>query len=491
MPEQSLKDKAAKGLLWGALNNGTVQILNAVFGIIIARILTQEDYGLVGMLMIFTTIAGALQDSGFVTALVNKKNATHRDFNSVFWFNISCSLLLYIILCAASPLIARAYEEPRLTALACYLFIGFFISSFSIVPRAILFKSLRQKEIAIMSVVSLAISGCVGIGMALNGMAYWGIATQNIVYNLSNVALSWWFSKWRPSFSISLEPIKEMVGFSSKMLVTYIFNNINNNIFSVLLGLFYKADTVGTYNQANKWNLMGAQTITGMVQGVAQPIFVQVGDDMERLRRSFRKMLRFTSFVAFPCMFGLALIAPEFITITITEKWISSANLMRVLCIGGAFLPIATLYFNMIISRGKSSIYMWNIISQGCTITAMASLVHLLRLEVFGLSGVYLMVALYASIVILWTGIWHYFLWREIQLPFIHAIKDIAPFALLAAASMLIAYFATLSISNAYLLLAARIAIAAAVYVGALWCLKANILKESLDYLRRKQQTNP
>ena len=490
MPEQSLKDKAAKGFLWGALNNGTVQILNAVFGIIIARILTQEDYGLVGMLLIFTTIAGALQDSGFVTALVNKKNATHRDFNSVFWFNISCSLLLYIILCAASPLIARAYEEPRLTALACYLFIGFFISSFSIVPRAILFKSLRQKDIAIMSVVSLAISGCVGIGMAFNGMAYWGIATQNIVYNLSNVALSWWFSKWRPSLSISLEPIKEMLGFSSKMLVTYIFNNINNNIFSVLLGLFYKADTVGTYNQANKWNLMGAQTITGMVQGVAQPIFVQVGDDMERLRRSFRKMLRFTSFIAFPCMFGLALIAPEFITITITEKWLSSANLMRVLCIGGAFLPIATLYFNMIISRGKSNIYMWNIISQGCTITAMACLVHLLKLEVLGLSGVNLMVALYAAIVILWTGIWQYFLWREIRLPFIHALKDIAPFALLAAASMLIAYFATLSISNTYLLLAVRIFIAAVVYVGALWCLKANILKESLDYLRRKQQSN-
>lgn len=486
MPEQSLKDKTAKGFLWGALNNGTMQILNAVFGIIIARELTQEDYGLVGMLLVFSTIAAALQDSGFVTALVNKKDATHRDYNSVFWFNICISFLLYIILCAASPLIAKVYNEPRLVSLACYQFIGFFIASFSIIPRAILFKNLRQKELAIMSVVSLTLSGCVGVAMALNGMAYWGIATQSITFTLSNVIISWWYSKWRPSLKISIQPVREMFGFSSKMLVTYIFNCINNNIFSVLLGLFYRADTVGTYNQANKWNLMGAQTITGMVQGVAQPTFVQVGDDMERLRRSFRKMLRFTSFVAFPCMFGLALIAPEFITITITEKWISSAMLMRILCIGGAFLPIATLYFNLIISRGKSDVYMWNIISQGCIMTLTACLVHFLDINIMGFSGVTLMVMLYAAIIILWIGIWHYFLWREIRLSLFQAITDMAPFMLIAVIAIFGAYYSTLWADNAYILLSLRIIIAAAIYIGILWILGANILKESLSYLKKK-----
>jgi O-antigen/teichoic acid export membrane protein len=486
MSEQTLKDKTAKGFLWGALNNGTVQILNAVFGIVIARVLTQEDYGLVGMLLIFTTIAGALQDSGFVTALVNKKDAAHRDYNSVFWFNIGCSLMLYIILCSASPLIADIYSELRLTALARYQFIGFFISSFSIVPRAILFKSLRQKELAMVSIISLIVSGVTGVTMALCGMAYWGIATQGIVYNLLTAVLSWYFSKWRPSLSITFKPVREMFAFSSKMLVTYIFNGINNNIFSLLLGLFYKADTVGSYNQANKWNLMGSQFINGMVQGVAQPTFVQVGDDKERLRRAFRKMLRFTSFVAFPCMLGLALVAPEFITILITDKWLSSAVLMRILCVGGAFLPIATLYYNLIISRGKSDIYMWNIIAQGCTLTATACLVHLLNLNILGVSGVTLMVALYSLTLIVWTAIWHYFLWREIQLPPLHALKDIAPFLLVSVAAMLTAYFATLSISNAYLLLAARIVIAAVVYVGALWLFGANILKESIAYLRKK-----
>jgi O-antigen/teichoic acid export membrane protein len=324
--------------------------------------------------------------------------------------------------------------------------------------------------------------------MALNGMAYWGIATQTIVYNLSNTAISWWLSGWRPSFKISLQPVREMFGFSSKMLITYIFNSINNNVFSVLLGLFYKADIVGTYNQANKWNLMGTQFITGMVQGVAQPTFVQVGNDMERLRRSFRKMLRFTSFVAFPCMFGLALIAPEFIIITITEKWLSSANLMRILCVGGAFLPIATLYFNLIISRGKSNIYMWNIISQGCAMTLTASLVHLLDLNFFGLTGVPLMIALYVVILISWIFIWHYFLWREIRLPLFHALKDMGPFLIVASAAMLIAYYSTTWTDNTYLLLILRIVIAAAVYIGVLWMLGTNILKESLAYLMHRRQ---
>ena len=488
MPEASLKDKAAKGFLWGALNNGTMQILNAVFGIIIARILTQEDYGLVSMLMIFTTIATALQDSGFVIALTNRKDATHREYNSVFWFNISCSLVLYTILSLSSPLIADIYDEPRLESLARYMFLGFLIASFSIVPRSILFKNLRQKELAIMSIISLTISGSVGIIMAKNGMTYWGIATQNIVFNLSNTIISWWFSGWRPSLKISFQPVREMFGFSSKMLVTYIFNNINNNMLSVLLGLFYKAHDVGNYSQANKWNLMGSQFITGMVQGVAQPTFVQVGEDKERLRRTFRKMLRFTSLISFPCMFGLSLIAPEFITIALTEKWLSSALLMQTLCIGGAFLPIATLYFNLIISRGKPNIYMWNIIVQGCAILLTVCGVHLFKANIFGLTGITLMVALTVTIIIAWTGIWHYFLWREIKLPFTHALKDMLPFILLAAVSMLTAYYSTLWISNIYALLIARILIATTTYIAILWLLGANILKESIAYLTKKNK---
>ena len=145
----TLKDKAAKGLFWSAFNSGTIQLLNAVFGIILARRLTQDDYGLIGMLMIFALVANSLQDSGFVTALTNRRDATHKDFNSVFWFNVIMSFMMYVLFFFLAPLIAAFYNEPLLTSLSRYYFLGFFIASFSIVPRAILFRQIRQKPLAI------------------------------------------------------------------------------------------------------------------------------------------------------------------------------------------------------------------------------------------------------------------------------------------------------------------------------------------------------
>lgn len=481
-----LKEKAAKGFFWGGISNGMMQVMNAFFGIIIARIITQEDYGLVGELAIFSAIAAALQEGGFISALTNRKNATYRDFNSVFWFNVTCSALIYIILWFCAPLLVRFFDEPRLLWLSRYAFFGFFIASLSITPRSILFKKLMAKEQAFMSLVSMLFSGTVGVTMAVNGMAYWGVATQSIAYVSCVTALSWWFSRWRPSTDVSIKPIKEMFGFGSKMLVTNIFNCINNNVFSFIFGHFYTATEVGTYTQANKWNQMGSQTITGMVQSVAQPTFVQVGNDHDALRRSFRKMLRFTSFVSFPTMFGIMLIAPEFITITITEKWLPSASMMRLLCIAGAFMPITVLYYNFIISRGKSQIYMWNVMAQCLTVLSVACAVKIFDAEILGVSGIQLMVAAYVIINVTWTGIWHYFLWREIHLNIFSAIKDIMPFLTIAAATMLVTYFATLCISNIYLLLATRVVMAAAIYIATLRLTGAKILKESIYYLRHK-----
>ncbi len=497
MPSDTLKSKTAKGLLWGMMNNGAMQLLNIVFGIVLARLLTDGDYGLAGELAIFSALAAALQESGFISALTNRKNPTHTDYNSVFWFNICVSATIYVILWFCAPLIVEFFHEPELLWLSRYAFLGFFVASFSISPRSMMFKLMMVKEQSIISIIALLISGTTGITMAFCGMTYWSVVTQNIVFVGTVAVLSWYVSGFRPSRHFSFQPIREMFGFSCKMMVTNIFNSINNNVFSLLFGNFYTKHEVGQYTQADKWNKMGSNMISGMVQQVAQPMFVEVGDEKERLNRAFRKMLRFTSLITFPAMFGLVLVAPQFIVVTVGEKWLPSAELMQMLCVAGAFMPLAVLYYNLLISRGKSGTYMCNIICQGLTIIAL-----LCSIKFFGwhlsfsigavdihLSGIRLMVVSYVAMYIVWMLIWHHFVKRETGLRLRYALKDTVPFIGAAAVTMALTWLITKNIGNIYILLGLRILIATVIYLMIIWLSGAKILRESLEYLRHKKRS--
>ena len=300
MAEQSLKEKTAKGLFWGGLSNGVQQLLNLFFGIFLSRILNAEDYGMVGMLSIFSLIAGSLQESGFTAALANKRNISHKDYNAVFWFSTGLSACLYLILFLCAPLIAEFYHTPELTALARYTFLGFFVASLGIAHSAYLFRNLMVKQKAMAVTIGLTASGTIGITMACLGFAYWGIATQSIVYVGTINICYWCFSPWRPTLTFDFKPLKGILSFSSKLVVTNIFNHINNNIFTVILGKFYSGQEVGYFTQANKWNYMGHSLISGTVNSVAQPVLSSLSDERERQQRAFRKMLRFTAFISFP-----------------------------------------------------------------------------------------------------------------------------------------------------------------------------------------------
>lgn len=476
---ESLKEKTAKGIFWGGISNGLQQLLNLFFGIFLARLLTQEDYGMVGVLSIFSLIASTLQESGFISALANRKEIKHQDYNAVFWFSSLTGLSLYLFLFACAPLIARFFEIPELTPLARYSFLGFLISSTGVAHSAYLFRSLKVKERAMASVIGLLLSGTTGVMLAYWGFAYWGIATQSLVYIATTTCCYWYFSPWRPTFNIDFSPLKEMFMFSSKLLVTNIFIHIHNNIFSLILGKFYAVSDVGNYNQANKWNYMGHSLINGMITGVAQPVLAQVKEDKERQLRVFRRMMRFTCFVSFPAMLGLSLIAPELITIAITDRWIESAKMLQILCISGAFIPVISLCSNLLISKGKSNIYMWNTIF----LVAIQLTISLLLYPY----GIYTMIIAYTMINVGWLLVWHYFVSKEIGYRLLDLGKDLLPYLFIAICTMAVTYICTTDCTNIYMRFAAKIGMAASVYTLVMWLSGSVTFKESIQYFKKKK----
>lgn len=471
----TLKERTAKGLMWGMVNNGTTQILNAVFGIMFLRMLTPDDYGNIAMLMVFANIASTVQECGFRAALCNLREPTQRDYNAVFWFNIGVSMLLYLILFFAAPLIVWFYKKPELLWLSRYLFLGFLISSFGIVQRAYLFIHLRNKEMAIMAIVALLISGTVGVCMAANGFAYWGLATQQVLFILVIAIMAWFYSPWRPSLKIDLNPIKGMFGFSSKLLLQNLFNNLNAHAFGVLLGRFYGSHSTGVYSNARKWDDMGINTVNGMVQDVAQPVLTRVRDDQERYRHVFRKMLRFICFISFPFMLGIGLIAREFLLVVAGEKWLESALLLSMLSVYGAFFPITTLYSNLTISQGRSDINLWNTV-----VLCVIVWIGLIALHPLGIRA---MVVFFIIINILWLFVWQWFAHKLVGLRLWDVLCDILPFLFFTVLVMGVTWWITRNIANPWLLLASKILIAIALYAGLMWLSGAKIMRESIDFL--------
>ena len=477
----NLKEKTAKGLFWGALNNGTMQILNVIIGILLGRMLTPEEWAPIGMIAIFSAIAGNLQSSGFSTAIINMKQPTDNDYNAVFWFNTITSFCIYLVLFAVAPWIAVFFEQPCLTDLSRFIFLAFFISSLGISTNAYMMKNMMQREMTIVSLTALVISGTTAIIMAFNGYSYWSLAWQQVVNSTMLIIGRWYFVKWRPSLKIDFSPIRKTFRFSMNILVTMIVNTVNNNILTFVFGkLFARTpQVVGNFFQAYKWDSMAFQTVGGMVGQVAQPVLVSVRDEKDREQQVFRKMLRFTSFLSFPALFGLALVAREFILCTIGWKWIECVPLLQILCISGAFMPVYTLYQNLIISHGRSDINMWLNIGQIA--------LQLGVILAFYQQGITTMVMAYTTFNILWLLMWMIFAKRIIGLRIVDTAKDMLPFVLCGGVVMLITYYSTRMIANIYLLLTVRVVIAAALYYGVMRLLNVVILRECLQYIFKKK----
>lgn len=477
MADSGLKQKTAKGLLWGGIGSGSMQLLNLFFGIFLSRLLSPADYGVVGALTIFSAMAGLFAESGFTLAIVNKKTISHDDYNAVFWFNIVAGLVLYGLLFALAPLIAAFYHQPEMVPLARFLFLGFLFGAIATAPSAYFFRNLNVKLRSQIQICAILLSGIVGVCCAASGCGYWGIAAQTVTYSGCNCLMLWARSPWRPTFSFRMAPLREMLPFSTKQLVTSLFTHINNNFFSVLLGRFYGMKPTGYYTQGSKWTTMGYTTISGMLNSVAQPVFREASEDSERLCRVFMKMLRFTSFVCFPAMFGLAIVARELIVLTVTAKWLPCVPVMQILCVWGAFMPVATLYGNLFNSIGRPNIYMWNTIALG-----LMQLVCVLLSYPYGLE---VMLEVYAGINVAWLFVWHYFARKHIGLSLAGVLKSMMPYIAVSLLVMAATVAATSRITDPLLSLPAKILMAAALYGLLMWRLKSVVFRESIGYLTK------
>ena len=489
---ESLKDKTARGLFWGGMNNGVQQLLGLAFGIILGRLLDPSDYGMTAMLAVFSVIANELQSSGFKTGLINLREPRHEDYNAVFWFNIAAGALIYAVLFLAAPLIARFYGNPALIPLSRYVFLGFVFSSFGMAQSAYLTKQMQIKQIAKCGMTATLTSSLVSVAMAAMGFGYWALATQYLMYIAVNTLLLWRFSAWRPTLSpltSHLSPLKRLFPFSFRIMLSAIFTQLNANIMNLLLGRFYGEANTGHYNQAYQWSSKCFLLVGNMLKQVDQTVLVGLREERERQLAVLRKMVRFTAFVSFPLLFGLAIVSHEFIMLAIGEKWAFAASLLPLLCLCGAFMPLSTLLTDSVISQHRSDIYLWSTIALG--VLQIALMVGLWR------QGIMVMVVAYTLLNIAWMFVWHFFVRRLMGYRLIDFLKDILPFALAAAFVMgltwLITYQFTvysLRFTDDYfmlwILLISRVVMAMLLYYGVMRIAGAVILKEVMAFIKKK-----
>lgn len=477
MKNSELKDQTAKGVLWGGLGTFFYQFLSLVFGIFLARLLNAEDYGIVGLLTVFSLLANTFVESGFTKALINRSEIKQEDYNAVFWFSIVAGIFFYILLFFCAPWIARFYHEPRLTELSRFLFLSIPLSALGVAPSAYMYKKLMVKQRTLSTWLALILSNTVGVILAFHHFAYWGLAVQGVLYVGATVTFLLVFSQWKPTFQFSMTPLKEMFPYSVKLIITRIVTVINTNLFTIFLGKFFSVKTVGNYNQGNKWASFGMGLITGIMTNLTQPVLTTIDQEKERHYAAFRKLVRFTAFIGFPLMFGMAFVAKELIVILITEKWMASAAIMSVLCVGYAFYCIGTVFSDLLLQKGRSDLYLYvNILS------GVAQLLCLVLLYPYGIN-----VLLFSSVVIqiVVLFVWYLFVYKEIQYKVKHFVGDVMTFAAIAVLAILAAHFILLPVKNLYLLFALKILIVATLYTGALYVCKAVILQESFEYLKR------
>ncbi|MBI9057169.1 MOP flippase family protein [Labilibaculum sp. DW002] len=355
----NLKSQTIKGVFWSFIEKFGSQLILLISQIVLARLLEPKDFGLLGMLAIFIAVSQAFIDSGFDNALIQKKEVNQTDYSTVFYFNITIGIVLYLILFFAAPLIADFFHQPLLVDLTRVVCIVLAVNSFGLIQFVKFKIEMNFKAIAQVVVIANLLSAFVGIAMALMGFGVWALAGQIIGIYFFRTVLFWIKSSWRPSFIFSFQSFKQLFSFGSKLLLSGIINQVFQNIYLMVIGRIFSASLLGFYTQAKKLQEVPVTTLAQVVGNVTFPAFSKIQDDNVKLREGFRKLIKLMVFINFPLMLGLAVVAEPLLVLILGEKWLPSVPYFQLLCIAGMIYTLHASNLNILKVKGRSDLFLY------------------------------------------------------------------------------------------------------------------------------------
>lgn len=353
-----LKSKTKNGLIWSAIDRFGTQGVSFLFSIILARLLSPDAYGIIAMPLVFLALAQVFIDSGFSSALVRKPDLTENDLSTAFYFNIIVGVVCYLILFVASPFIADFYETPILSDLLKVTALTTLFNPLCIIQQTILTKKIDFKTQAKVSVLATIFAGVIGVIMAFIGYGVWALVVQQVVSAFVRVVVLWKLSSWRPNAPWSSESFNYLWNYGSKLLASSFLDTIYNNIYPIIIGKFYSANSLGVYTRAQNFADMPSMNITGVLQRVTFPLLSSIQNEEERLLRSYRQLLKLSAFVVFPLMSLLVGIADPMIRVLLGDQWIDCIILLQLICFAKILYPIHAINLNVLQVKGRSDLFL-------------------------------------------------------------------------------------------------------------------------------------
>lgn len=354
----SLKSKTIHGILWSAVESISAKGIAFVIGIILARLLSPKEFGLIGMITVFIAVSESFINSGFSQALIRKKNCSETDYSTVFYFNLASGVLFFLILFYSAPLISDFFKEPQLTALVKVLALILIIDSLTIIQRTILTRRIDFKLQTKISIISTIASGIVGIGLAYSGYGVWSLVFQTITKQGFNSLLLWLWNRWRPQLVFSIQSFRELFAFGSRLLISGLIDTLYKNIYYLVIGKYFSAKELGYYTRAQQFNDLPSANLNGIMSRVTYPVLAQMQDDPVKLKSGYKKMIKSIMLISMVLMAGLAAVAEPMIITLIGEKWRPAIIYLQLLTFVGMMYPLHALNLNMLQVHGRSDLFL-------------------------------------------------------------------------------------------------------------------------------------